>query len=487
MKTVTSYLFSFLLIVLSYTLITAQENEPDEKEELANEVITKYIQALGGKENLLTINSLTIEGNSEGGDFGMEMPLRMHVKNPGKNKMEFAIMNQKMVRATDGEIAWAVNPFVGKGEARQIPQFESDKRNNVLYTFGKNLIDYKERGYKAEYLGKISYRGKQVHHLRLSAELSEDEYYIDAHTYYLLMAKVDYSKNFYDNYKKVGDVLFPHSIETEKDNFHIKVEKVILNDTIDDTEFMMPFTRFNTEEHILLNRHIEDETFEISQEENLDATQLAQQCLKAMGYPLYFKSAKSVKVQGKITTGSIEVPFKMYQLKSDKIRIETTLMDKQFIRASNGKKAWEIDPFEAGNEPVKIDVYELQEQYEMLDFGQDLARFQTEGCKLEYLGEASVKGKSCYALKLSLGDAYDEECIYFIEKATSFLRLKHKKSSGEQTFYDDYQPLEARPSNYVPHLIEQIAPYKEAHRLIEFESFIFDEKLDKKIFEWQKK
>ncbi len=486
MKTLTSYLFSFLLIVFSYTFITAQESEPDEREALAHEVIAKYIQALGGKENLLKINSLTLEGNSEGGDFGIEMPLRMHIKNPGKNKMEIAIMNQKMVRATDGEISWAVNPFVGKGEARQIPQFESDKRNNVLYTLGKNLIDYKERGYKAEYMGKISYKGKKVHHLRLSAELSEDEYYIDARTYYLLMAKVDFGKNFYDNYKKVGDILFPHSIETEKDNFHIKVEKVIINDSIDDAEFMMPFTRFNTEEYVLLNQHIEDETFDISLDDNPEPTQLAAQCLKAIGYPLYFKSAKSVQAKGKITTGSIEVPFKMYQIKSSKVRIETTLMDKQFVRASNGKKAWEIDPFEGGTEPMELDISDLQEQYEMLDFGQDLARFQSNNHELEYLGEASVKGRLCYVVKLTGSYGY-EEVIYFIEKSTSFLRLKHEKVSGEQTFYEDYRPLASKPNNYVPHVLEQIHPYKEATRLIEFESFVFDEKIDKKLFERQKK
>lgn len=485
MKTAVYYLLSFLMM-LSSCLLMAQESTPDEKEALANEVIAKYIQAIGGKENLLNIQSLTIEGNSEGGDFGIEMPLRMHIKNPGKNKMEIAIMNQKMVRATDGEIAWAVNPFVGTGEARQIPQFESDKRNNVLYTFAKNLIDYKERGYKATYLGKISYKGNKVHHLRLSAELSEDEYYIDARTYYLLMAKVDFNKNFYDDYKKVGSILFPHSIETEKDDFHIKVERVILNDTIDDAEFMMPFTRFNTEEHILLNRHIEDETFEISQEEDLDATQLAQQCLNKMGHPLYFKSAKSIQAQGKITTGSIEVPFKMYQLKPNKIRIETTLLDKLFVRASNGKKAWEIDPFEGDGEPFSLDISELQEQFDMLDFGQDLAAFQTQENELEYLGEASVKGNLCYVLKLTTEDSY-EETIYFIEKSTSFLRLKHEKASGEQTFYDNYKTLENKPNEYVPHLIEQIQPYREAHKIIEFESFIFDEKLDKKLFEWVKK
>jgi hypothetical protein len=117
---------SCIILLYICTHNTQAQETSNEKREEAEEVIAKYIQAIGGKENLLKINSMTLEGSGDAGRFGVEMPITIHIKNPGKNKVEIAIMNQKMVRATDGEISWAVNPFMGKGQAQQIPQYDND-------------------------------------------------------------------------------------------------------------------------------------------------------------------------------------------------------------------------------------------------------------------------------------------------------------------------------------------------------------------------
>ncbi|NJL14147.1 MAG: hypothetical protein HC913_14825 [Microscillaceae bacterium] len=272
-------LLSLLGLCLCANLSQAQEVNaeiPGDKAQKADEIIQRYIQALGGHESLTQIHSLLIKGKSLGGEFSIKMPTQLVIKNPGKNKLEISVMNQKMVRATDGQISWGVNPFMGKGQPRQIPQFENDTRNNVFYTIGKNLIDYKERGFEAEYLGRISYKGHKAYHLRLKGELHEDEYYIDVKTFLLLMAKVDYSKSHFDNYKKVGNILFPHLIEGEEEDFRMEVEEVILNNQVADAEFEMPFAQFNDEENILLNHAIEEETFDIAEEEHSPEDIIAQ-------------------------------------------------------------------------------------------------------------------------------------------------------------------------------------------------------------------
>ncbi len=474
---------SCIILLYICTHNTQAQETSNEKREEAEEVIAKYIQAIGGKENLLKINSMTLEGSGDAGRFGVEMPITIHIKNPGKNKVEIAIMNQKMVRATDGEISWAVNPFMGKGQAQQIPQYDNDTRNNVLYTLGKNLIDYKERGYTAEYLGRISFRGKKVHHIRLVSDLAEDEYYIDARTFYLLMAKVDFANNYYDNYEKIGDITIPHSIEGEKNDFKIQVEKVIINNDIDDTEFEMPFSQFNIEENILLNQNIEDETFDISEEDDVNPNEIAQKFLDKIGYPLKVNTCKSLRVKGVMFLGSIEVPFQMYQQKMDKFRLETSIMNEKVIVASNGKQAWEKDPFGDATEAMEIDPSELDKHALFLDFGQDLGLYSMPSYSLEYLGQTHVKGKDAHVLKLIYDSNYEEGVLYFIEKETSLLLSKYNKFTGEQIFYDNYQMTD---NQTIPYLIEQINPTEYSNTKIKFEKIFFDEKLDKNLFKLPK-
>ncbi|NJO01646.1 MAG: hypothetical protein HC880_08100 [Bacteroidia bacterium] len=150
--------------------LSAQEQE-ETKNEKADEVILKYVQAIGGISNLSKISSLLIKGEGKGGSYLMTLPMTLYVKNPGKNKVEISINDQKMVMATDGKIAWGLNPFSGNGQPRQVPQEELETQNHVFYTIGKNLINYKEMGFRAEYLGKTNFRGNRVHRIRLISDL----------------------------------------------------------------------------------------------------------------------------------------------------------------------------------------------------------------------------------------------------------------------------------------------------------------------------
>lgn len=470
-------LYTFLIISFLESAFAQTDAElQEEKEAKAAEVIKKYVSALGGKNQLNEIHSLTIKGQGKGGSYDMMLPMTVYVKNPDKNKVEISIMNQKIVMATDGRISWGLNPFTGNGQPQQVPNFYEEMVNHVFFTMGKNLIDYQEKGFRAEYVGKTNFQGKKAHRIKLISDLAEDDYYIDAENYYLLMAKVDYSKNYFDNYKRVGNIFFPHSIESGKQNFKMEVDQVILNDSIADNEFSMPFTQFNIEEHVLLNQNIEEETFEFS-DENLNPQELLRLYALAVGDETDLLNTKSVHISGQMTLGRVDIPFQMYSKQPRKFRMEMNMMDHVAVTATNGRKSWEISPFAGESQAVEVEESELRHDREMFSFGRELLNYAKMNTPMSYLGKTKVKGQDTHVLKLSLFE--EEEILYFIDTKNYHLLLKHNKMTGDQEFYEEYKKID---NILIPHILERYDRLENSNIKIKLDVFNFEDKLSNKLF-----
>ena len=490
--------FSFgSMMLLSAQNDLANGEKKEKMAEKAAEIINKYIEALGGKTNLEKISSLVIRGKGQSGFYTKSLPIVKYVKNPGKNKTEISLMNQKMVTATNGDISWEINPFYGNGQPRQMPELaeefkikESDNKNDVLYTIGKNLINYKERGYEAEYMGKTNFRGKKAHHIRLTSDVSEDDYYIDALSYLLLMAKVDFSKNYYDDYKKVGNITFPHKMEEGGGyrEMKIEVDEVLINDDIDDKVFEMPFTQFNIEEDVFLNEKIEDETFDFS-DENLTAEVIVNDYLKLTGSVPLLDAKKSIIMKGKMTIGSIDMPFQMYAKKNNKFRMEMSFMGETSIMATNGKKSWEKDPFRGKKVAEEVPHEELSQNMNMFEFQSELTTYKGSAGYLDYLGKTKVRGVEAHVLKLEPNNhvnpdlVLSKEILYFFDVEKHLLLMKFNKTDGTREYYTEYKKID---DLYLPHYIETFNNVEYVSMKLNIDEIILGEKFKDDIFSMPK-
>ncbi|NJO01645.1 MAG: hypothetical protein HC880_08095 [Bacteroidia bacterium] len=249
---------------------------------------------------------------------------------------------------------------------------------------------------------------------------------------------MNYTKNYYSNYKKVGNIVFPHYLEEGEKSFSIEVDEVVINSEIADEEFKMPFAQFNAEENILLNRRIEDETFEFS-EEDWNASEIIARYTQAVGEQFNLEQKKSLKVKGIMTLGSVEVPFLIYGKNPDKFRMEMTIINVQAVLATNGKEAWEISPFDGISEPAPTSHYEVHKSMDMLSFGREVISYGQDGSLTEYMGKTHVKGRESHVIQITT--RLDETLLYFFDTENYYLLLRHNKDTGEQEFYGDYQPL----------------------------------------------
>ena len=220
----------------------------------ADEIVNKYISAIGGLENIQAIKNIKMSGKVTAG--GMDIPFTQTCKRPQMVLMESTIQGMTMKQAFDGTQGWTINPFMGKKEPDLMSK-DAEKAIQRNADFEGQLINYKDKGSKIELIGKEDLEGSQVYNIKLTDKNNDiTNYYIDADSYLVVKqndklkfdTKEISSESILSNYKQVNGVMFPFSIESKSPdnpmgNAKIIVESVEINNSVDDSIFKMPATK----------------------------------------------------------------------------------------------------------------------------------------------------------------------------------------------------------------------------------------------------
>jgi hypothetical protein len=115
----------------------------------------------------------------------------------------------------DGK-GWKINPFAGAPTATDATPDELNEFK-IQGSLTSQLMDYKDRGYKAELLGQEDVGGVKTYKIKLTADDNKTTtYFIDASTYILvktigmrsLMGQEMELETFYSDAKDVGNIKF---------------------------------------------------------------------------------------------------------------------------------------------------------------------------------------------------------------------------------------------------------------------------------------
>lgn len=217
----------------------------------ADEIVAKHVTARGGMEKLKAVKTMRMTGTMMVGS-GMEAPIVLETKRPNSMRMEFTIQGLTGVQAYDGTTAWAVMPFQGKKEPEALPA-EQTAIIAEQADFDGQLVDYKEKGNSVELVGKEPVEGTDAYKLKLTLKNGEVRYvYLDAE--YFLEIRTEGSRTVrgtqlefeasIGDYKEVGGLMFPHSMESgakgTPQKQKLTISKIELNPEVDDARFKMP-------------------------------------------------------------------------------------------------------------------------------------------------------------------------------------------------------------------------------------------------------
>ena len=152
-----------------------------------DEVINKYVEAIGGKDKLNTLQSIYMETVSVMQN-GNEVTSKTWKVNNKLVRREINFGMGSMTSVITDKEGWNSNPRNGNKfepvtpEALQMQQGEMDCAGP--------LVDYKAKGHTAELLGKEDVEGTECYKVKLTLKSGRDlTYYIDTKNYYIIRMK----------------------------------------------------------------------------------------------------------------------------------------------------------------------------------------------------------------------------------------------------------------------------------------------------------
>lgn len=168
-----SYLVAFFLALNIST--TAQT---------VDEIISKHLEAIGGKEKLMELKSIVMEGSFS--FQGMDIPVTIYQSHNVGSRVEINVMGMSGYIINTPTEGWTFMPFQGMAAPEAMAADLVKEGADQLDLQGP-LLNYAEKGHKVEYLGKEDFEGTEC--FKLKAILkggSEITMFIDPSNYYII-------------------------------------------------------------------------------------------------------------------------------------------------------------------------------------------------------------------------------------------------------------------------------------------------------------
>ena len=208
-----------------------------------DDIISQYITARGGKDKLLAIKSLYLEGTRQMN--GNEVDLKVTKVDGKLNRVDFSVGGNDGYTIVTPDKGWTYIPMMSD-KVNEIPDARLKSMQDQLDIAGA-LVDYAAKGYKATLQGKDTVNGKEAWKIQLTNAAGKNEtFYIDTKTNLLIQTRqmVEGRNNMenevitdYSDYKDVDGLMFAQTITTEGTGMgagSMMFDKIVINQPVDE-------------------------------------------------------------------------------------------------------------------------------------------------------------------------------------------------------------------------------------------------------------
>lgn len=229
--------FYFLLLAAVFLGFAA-------KAQTADDIIAKYVDAIGGKDILSQIKSVSTDATVSVMGTDGSSSITLLVGKGYRNETE--VNGTKVVQVLTDKGGWSINPYAGATDPTPMPddQYQAGKYQLWL---GSTLLNYKTVGGTAELLPKDG----NNYPIKITAGTNVTTYYFDATTYLLNKATTTVSvqgqttdvTTTFSNYQKTDfGYLAPYKVDVDLGQFQLSyvAKSVAVNKDIDPKIFDMP-------------------------------------------------------------------------------------------------------------------------------------------------------------------------------------------------------------------------------------------------------
>ncbi len=232
--------YTISLVVLACSVTAASQS--------ADEIISEYIQAIGGAEVVKGIQSISIEASTK--VVGLKVVGEITILNGKGFKTESRILGNTQVACYTDKSGWISSKDGKKVEDMPRDQYEAGKYQIFI---GWPFLDYASQGYKAEFIGKERIGDVNAFKIGITfPDKTKNEYWFDTSTGYLIQslqrAKME-GKEFEvilmysDYYQTKGGYVMPLVTESKmggKFSVTTRITKIAIDQPVPNSVFTKP-------------------------------------------------------------------------------------------------------------------------------------------------------------------------------------------------------------------------------------------------------
>jgi hypothetical protein len=217
----------------------------------ADEIVAKYIKAVGGADAIGAITTLRQTGKYFGGGGFQALYVQVN-KRSGKVREEWTYSGLTGVYAFDGQTGWKIEPWGGKKDPEPLDEEES-KSIVEDADFDGPLVNYRQKGNIVEFIGMEPVEGTNTYKLKVTFKTGDVQYFfLDQETCMPIKIEIQRTvrgaQKYYElwpgEYKLVAGWYVPFSMETNvkgsPDKGKTSFETIEANVPSDDARFTKP-------------------------------------------------------------------------------------------------------------------------------------------------------------------------------------------------------------------------------------------------------
>jgi hypothetical protein len=162
-------------LVLSFVFLSTQLNA-----QTADEIIGKYITAIGGKDKWSQVKSMKVNGYIE--VQGIKINFTQQAVQGTGVRVDAEFQGQKIIDITTPTMGWSQNPFGGKSTLQPISGEELQQKLDEL-DIQDEFVDYATKGSTVEFIGKDEEDGNEFYKIKMiTKNKNESVYFFDVNT-----------------------------------------------------------------------------------------------------------------------------------------------------------------------------------------------------------------------------------------------------------------------------------------------------------------
>jgi len=147
----------------------------------ADEIIGKYITAIGGKDKWSQVKSMKVNGYIE--VQGIKINFTQQAVHETGVRVDAEFQGQKIIDITTPTMGWSQNPFGGKSTLQPISGEELQQKLDEL-DIQDEFVDYAKKGSSVEFIGKDEEDGNEFYKIKMvTKNKNETVYFFDVNTF----------------------------------------------------------------------------------------------------------------------------------------------------------------------------------------------------------------------------------------------------------------------------------------------------------------